>query len=214
MGGEVLTINGVSLPAFTAADPIATVIANINGITNSTGVTAANVAGVIVLTDAKGRDISLSSTVASSGLANGTYKAPSLLAALGFQETRNDATVFGQHITAPESITSLNYGDLKINGETVSGENTSTLQGKIDNINKLSDTTGVIASLKAENISNFSATKLSTEVTGGTFGPAVAGNIVINGVSVAIAGAAPLATVISNIEWCTVCINGCHCFSR
>lgn len=200
VGGEVLTINGVSLPAFSAADPIATVIADINGITNSTGVTAANVAGVIVLTDAKGRDISVSSTVASSGLANGTYKAPSLLAALGFQETRSDATVFGQHITSPESTTSLNYGDLKINGETVSGENTSTLQGKIDNINKLSDITGVIASLKAENISNFSATKLSTEVTGGTFGPAVAGNVVINGVSIAIAGAAPLATVISNIN--------------
>jgi flagellin len=200
VGGEILTINGVSLPAFTAADPIATVIADINGITNSTGVTAANVSGVIVLTDAKGRDISLSSTVASSGLANGTYKAPSLLAALGFQETRSDATVFGQHITAPESITSLNYGDLKINGETVSGENTSTLQGKIDNINKLSDTTGVIASLKAENISNFNATKLSTEVTGSTFLAATTGNIVINGVNVATVAADPLATVITKIN--------------
>lgn len=200
VGGEILTINGVSLPAFTAADPIATVIADINGITNSTGVTAANVAGVIVLTDAKGRDISLSSTVASSGLANGTYKAPSLLAALGFQETRGDATVFGQHITSPESITSLNYGDLKINGETVSGENTSTLQGKIDNINKLSDITGVIASLKAENISNFNATKLSTEVTGGAYGPMTTGTIVLNGVSIATTAADSLATTVANIN--------------
>lgn len=201
---DVLTINGVNMAPFGAADGIATVINNINGFTNSTGVTASNVSGVIVLTDAKGRDISISSTpstaAATVGLTAGTYKAPSLLAALGFQETRGDAKVFGQHITSPESITSLNYGDLKINGETVSGENTSTLQGKINNINKLSDITGVIASLKAENISNFNATKLSTEVTGGTYGPMTTGTIVLNGVSIATTAADSLATTVANIN--------------
>lgn len=201
---DVLTINGVNMPAFGAGDAIGAVVTSINTKTNSTGVTASNVGGVIVLTDAKGRDIAISATppsaAATVGLTNGTYKAPSLLAALGFQETRSDATVFGQHITSPESVTSLAYGDLKINGETVSGENTSTLQGKVDNINKLSDTTGVIASLKAENISNFSATKLTTEVTAGAFTAATTGNIIINGVNVATVAADPLGTVITKIN--------------
>jgi flagellin len=119
---------------------------------------------------------------------------------LGLQQIRPNATVFGEHITAIESVTSLAYGDLKINGTTISGENTGTLQGKVDNINKVSETTGVIASLKAENISNFSGTKLSTEVTAGTFGTPAAGNIVINGVNVATLATDSLSGVITKIN--------------
>ena len=69
-------------------------------------------------------------------------------------------------------------------------ENTTTLQGKVDNINKVSDQTGVIASLKSESISTFNPLKLSTEVTGATPGVAHAANdqIRINGVQVTLTG--------------------------
>jgi flagellin len=201
IAAATLTINGVSTAAFGAADPIATVITNINSISNKTGVTAVNAAGVIALSDAKGRDITISGsavgTAATVGLTNGTYKAPSLLQVLGFQETRNDGTVFGQHITAAESITSLAYGDLKINGVTIDGQNTATLQGKVDNINKVSDDTGVIASLKAENVSSFNELKTTTEVTGGTPGAAHAASdsIMINGVNVVLTGTSMTADI-------------------
>jgi flagellin len=204
-GAGNLTINGVNV-ALVAADTPATSAAKINLVSANTGVVASVTAGVnggLKLVDTKGRDIVLGGTAATltaTGLTAATTKAPLLLAALGFQETRKDATIFGQHITSPESVTALAYGDLKINGETVSGENTSTLQGKVDNINKLSDTTGVIASLKAENISNFDGNKFSTEVTAGAFGVATAGNIVINGVNVATLAADPLGTVITKIN--------------
>ena len=167
---DAIAINGVAIPAFTAAMSATAVRDSINTQTLNTGVTASVVSGNLVLTDSKGRDITVTSTPAGAaatvGLSNKTTQAPSLLASLGFQETRGSAAVFGQHIAADQSVVPLAYGDVKINGTTISGENTSTLQGKIDNINKVSDTTGVIASLKAESVTTFDALKVSTEVTG------------------------------------------------
>jgi flagellin len=192
---DVLTINGINIPAFTAAMTDVQVRDSINTQTLNTGVTATVVSGQLVLTDSKGRDISVSSTpttaAATVGLTNGTTTAPTLLAALGFQETRPSAAVFGKHITAEQSIIPLAYGDLKINGTTISGETTSTLQGKVDNINKVSDTTGVIASLKSESVTTFNALKLTTEVTGGAVGStanAINDTISINGIQVAMTG--------------------------
>ncbi|MFO1389085.1 flagellin [Cellvibrio sp.] len=204
-GAGNLVINGVTV-ALVAADTPAASATKINAVSATTGVVATVTAGVnggLKLVDTKGRDITISGTAATltaTGLSAATTKAPSLLAALGFQETRSNASIFGQHITAPESTTPLAYGDLKINGETISGENTSTLQGKVDNINKVSDTTGVIASLKAENVSNFNGNKLSTEVTAGAFVAATAGNIIINGVNVATLATDSLSGVITKIN--------------
>lgn len=199
-----LILNGQTI-AVAAASPIATVINNINAKTANTGVVATNVAGKIVLTDTKGRDITISDstagTVATSlGFSTGTTVAPSLLNYLGFQDTRADGTVVGQHIPVTNSTTSLAFGDLIINGVTISGDNTSTLQGKINNINAVSDQTGVLASLKAESVTTANQLGLTTEITGGTFGPAVAGNLILNGTNIAVAGGASLATVITNIN--------------
>ncbi|GGY72383.1 hypothetical protein GCM10011613_16690 [Cellvibrio zantedeschiae] len=191
---DVISINGVAIPAFTAAMANTAVRDAINTQTLNTGVTASLSGGNLVLTDAKGRDITVSSVpstaAATVGLTNGTTKAPTLLSALGFQDTRAQASVFGQHIPAADSTKTLAFGDLKINGITISGENTGTLQGKVDNINKVSDQTGVIASLKSENVSTFNALKLSTEVTGATPGAAHAAGdqIRINGVQVTLTG--------------------------
>ncbi|HWV13785.1 MAG TPA: flagellin [Cellvibrio sp.] len=200
-----LTVNGVAIAI--AGAPIAAAIAAINAETANTGVIATNGGGAngsLVLTDVSGKDIIVSGSsgafLTSIGVTADTYVAPSLLNALGFQETRTSGTVFGQHIPAAHSTNSLAFGDLKINGVTISGENTATLQGKVNNINKVTDQTGVIASLKAESVSNVNEQKLTTEVTGGTYGPAAAGNLVLNGVSIAVGAADPIATVITNIN--------------
>ncbi len=199
-----LTINGVTTAALAGGESAAAVATLINTVSVTSGVTASVSAGKLVLTDTLGRDISLTATAAATlstlGLAVGTTTAPSLLSVLGFQDTREQGAVFGKHITAENSVLSLAYGDLKINGVTISGENTTTLQGKVANINKETDNTGVVASLKAENVSNFDANLKSTELTGGTFGPAAAGSLIINGVSVAIGAADPLGTVIDSIN--------------
>lgn len=203
---DAISVNGVAIPAFTAAMTAAQVRDSINTQTLNTGVTASLSGGNLVLTDAKGRDITVSSTpvgaAATVGLTNGTTKAPTLLSALGFQDTRAQASVFGQHIPAVDSTKTLAFGDLKINGITISGENTGTLQGKVDNINKVSDQTGVIASLKSESISNFNGLKLSTEVTGtpvGSTANAIADTISINGIQVAMTGTT-IAQAIADIN--------------
>ncbi len=198
-----MTLNGVDI-TFAGGEAIAATAALINAQSQYTGVVATDDGTSITLTDSKGRDINISSvpsSIATSvGFSSSSYQAPTLLQALGFQETRTDSSVFGKSIPVANSTTSLNFGDLVINGVTISGENTDTLQGKVDNINKVSDDTGVIASLKAESISNFNANKLTTEITGGTFGPATAGTIVLNGVSVAVGAGDSIDTVVNSIN--------------
>lgn len=187
-----ITVNGVSVTLSAAG--IATTINEINAQTLNTGVVASNNgSGYLVLTDTKGRDITLGGTtgvLTSVGLVAGSTAAPTLLEKLGFQTTREGSTVFGSHITSSNSVLSIAFGDLKINGTTISGEDTQTLQGKVDNINDVSEETGVIASLKAENVSNYNPLKLSTEVTGTTPGAAnTAGDdIRINGIQVNLSG--------------------------
>lgn len=187
-----ITVNGVSVTLSAAG--IATTINEINAQTLNTGVVASNNgSGYLVLTDTKGRDITLGGTtgvLTSVGLVAGSTAAPTLLEKLGFQTTREGSTVFGSHITSSNSVLSIAFGDLKINGTTISGEDTQTLQGKVDNINDVSEETGVIASLKAENVSNYNPLKLSTEVTGTTPGAANAAgdDIRINGIQVNLSG--------------------------
>lgn len=184
-----ITINGVDVVLTAAA--IATTVTEINAQTINTGVVATDVGGVLVLTDTKGRDINIGGATASLtsvGLTAGSTSAPTLLEKLGFQETRTGSTVFGKHITGSDSTTAIAFGDLIINDVTISGEDTDTLQGKVDNINAVSAETGVIASLKAENISNYNPLKLSTEITADAPGAAnTAGDqIRINGIQVTL----------------------------
>jgi flagellin len=186
-----ITINGIEV-ALTAA-AVAVTVDEINAQTTNTGVVASEVGGVLVLTDTKGRDINIggdAASLVSIGLNSGSTSSPTLLEKLGFQETRAGSTVFGQHITNSDSVRPIVFGDLVINGVTISGEDTETLQGKVDNINAVTAQTGVIASLKAENVSNYNPLKLSTEITGVAPGAAnTAGDeISINGIQVALTG--------------------------
>lgn len=127
----------------------------------------------------------------------GPNAASGLLAKLGLQETRTNGTVVGGALNA----TAFAYGDVKINGVVVSGTNTTTLQGKVDNINAVSDQTGVTATLKAESTTNFAATKLFAEVTGGAAGAANAAgdSIKINGVEVVTTGTT-IKSLVSDIN--------------
>lgn len=116
--------------------------------------------------------------------ANGT---DAQLSSLGFQETRSKGTVLAGSAL---NSTALAYGDLKINGVTVSETNTGTLQGKVNNINAVTDQTGVVASLKAEQIGSADLTRKGVEISvaaslnGGTMTATAV--LVVNGVNVSI----------------------------
>lgn len=65
------------------------------------------------------------------------------LNALGFQENTDSGTVEGYGIAAPTN--SWGVGDVAINGVDISATDTDSLSGKIDNINDVTDETGVSA---------------------------------------------------------------------
>lgn len=66
---------------------------------------------------------------------------------LGFREIREAGTLEGAALVNDDSGAheALAVGELTINGVVIDETDTDTLQGKIDNINKVSDQTGVIA---------------------------------------------------------------------
>lgn len=119
-------------------------------------------------------------------ISKGTNAAAGLLANLGLQETRTDGGVVGGALNA----TAFAYGDVKINGVIVSATDTNTLQGKVNNINAISDQTGVTAVLKAENTSTYNVGQLYTEETGTVPGAAnaIGDQIMLNGVDVTSTG--------------------------
>jgi flagellin len=118
----------------------------------------------------------------------GPNAASGLLANLGLQETRANGSVLGTALGTTPANTAIAYGDVKINGVTIDSTNTTTLQGKVNNINAVKDTTGVTASLKAEFAGNYDLTAKRVELSSSVNGTATAaGNLIINGVAVAIA---------------------------
>ncbi len=117
----------------------------------------------------------------------GNNAASGLLAHLGFQETRASGTTVGTALDNSAATTALSYGDLKINGVVISDTNTTTLQGKVNNINAVKDQTGVTAALKAEisGTSDLTRTRadLKSTLTGTT---TAAADLTINGVTVTV----------------------------
>ncbi len=127
------------------------------------------------------------------------------LEAFGFQETRAQGEVLGGatgdtvDAQTVDFTTALVVNDLKINGTSISVEGADNLQTKVDNINKASAETGVVASVSAQatydlNLSSNAAVITST-TTGQDFAAldalgAGAGEILINGNTIDIAGAA------------------------
>lgn len=157
---------------------------NAADITAITGVPAADQTayGQIGLESDSGNEITV--TAGAQGTATD-------LANIGFQENRGDSTVLGGTL----NNTALNFGDLTINGVIIDEEDTDTLQGKVDNINAVTDDTGVIANLKAEDRGAFDLSTISTELitlAAQDFTAMGGGDevIVINGVSITLSAQA------------------------
>lgn len=160
------------------------VISNNNGATIALGGTAtlADVAGTIdatsqgqiALSADNGQDIEITQSASA---------AAGLLGNLGFQSTSANGEVYA---TDTLNSTALAAGDLVINGVAIDHTDTDSVQGKVDNINAATGETGVIASLKGENISSADATTVVAEVTFTAAAGALtaAAELFINGVEI------------------------------
>jgi flagellin len=114
------------------------------------------VSGNLALTSDDGSDISISKG------ANGT---DTDLANLGFRETSSGA-VTGVALSAVDQATALAAGDLSINGTEIAATTVAEgLQGKVDNINDVTATTGVVANVSASQSYTFDASITPVEVT-------------------------------------------------
>ncbi|GGY72398.1 hypothetical protein GCM10011613_16710 [Cellvibrio zantedeschiae] len=118
----------------------------------------------------------------------GNNAAAGLLAHLGLQETRANGTTVGFGLTqSANANVALAYGDLKINGVTISDTGTNTLQGKVNNINAVKDQTGVTAALKAEIAGTSDLTRTRVDLTSTLSGTTTAAaDLLINGVTITV----------------------------
>ncbi len=129
----------------------------------------------------------------------------------GFVEVAGQGEVVGASISAANQTTALGSGALIINDVTIASDSTnSSLQAKVDNINAVSDTTGVSASITADasfttDLSKQQATIVGDEAVDITNLATVANaaDFQINGVTVDLSGitaaddAASVATIIN-----------------
>ncbi|ODS24478.1 hypothetical protein AB835_03275 [Candidatus Endobugula sertula] len=112
--------------------------------------------GSLALTSDDGSDITVTKG------ANGT---DTDLANLGFRET-SSGEVTGLALTTVNQAVALAAGDLTINGTAIAATTVAEgLQGKINNINDVTATTGVVASAKAEQSYTYDAAITPVEVT-------------------------------------------------
>ena len=163
-------------------------------------VATANQTGSFALTADDGGDITITQG------ANGTTAD---LAVLGFREVSEQGQVVGGTVTTTNAATGLTTGDLTINGTVIGatanvGANSSLAEIEAA-INAETDTTGVTASVVADQSFSADVSQTLVEIQG-TAGPdfaniAAGEDILINGVTVAFSGnettAAELATTIN-----------------
>jgi len=125
-----------------------------------------------------------------------------LLAKLGLQETRANGTTVGFGLTqSANANVALAYGDLKINGVTISDTNTDTLQGKVNNINAVKDQTGVTAALKAEIAGTSDLNRARVDLTSTVKGTVTADALLaINGVTVTVTADTTTAQLAATIN--------------
>lgn len=104
------------------------------------------------------------------------------LASFGFRENSKSGTVEGHSIAAPTN--SWGVGDLTVNGVVIDNEDTDSLDGKVAAINKVSQETGVTATVFTTAEIDFSGVGA---VTGGDFD--------LNGFTLTVAAAATLEDI-------------------
>jgi len=141
-----------------------------------------NQTGSIALTSDDGGDITI--TKGANGM-------DADLAALGFNQIDGPGQVLGDALASgdPGQGTALAAGDLTINGTVISATGADNLATKVENINAVSDTTGVTASVAAEETYDIDTSRLSTEVVSSGAGATTANDVFsINGVDVTLSG--------------------------
>ncbi len=142
-------------------------------LSNTTGATvtiaaAGTAAGALGIADASYQgSLSLSSedggAVTVTKGANGT---DTQLAALGFNQVREEGDVLGSSVTSANQVAALEANTLEINGVSIAAETgTASLQGKVANINAVSGETGVTASIQAVESFDTDMTKAVTTIT-------------------------------------------------
>jgi flagellin len=107
------------------------------------------------------------------------------LAALGFNAITGAGEILGSQVSSGNQIAELNAGDLKINGVTISSEDTDSLQGKVDNINAASDETGVTATIKADvsYSTDYTSVIANVQATSAVLSATLDGSLTINGLT-------------------------------
>ncbi len=139
------------------------------GAAGSTGIGDVSDRGKIVLTSDNGDPITIE---------RGQTGTLDKLDRLGFRESRDAGVVNGAGLVNDSTGASeaLVVGELTINGVTIDNTDTTSLQGKIDNINKVTDQTGVTAKAFSTLTIDFTG-YVSSNVT------ATLDNVVLNGVT-------------------------------
>jgi len=114
------------------------------------------VTGNLALSSDDGSDISITKG------ANGT---DADLANLGFRET-SSGQVAGVALSTAAQATALATGDISINGTAIASTTVAEgLQGKVDNINDVTATTGVVANVSASQSYSYDASITPVEIT-------------------------------------------------
>lgn len=201
---------GGAVTASIAEDSGRLVLSNDNGGTITVnnfqnGATAANVGftsgnsqtGSLALTSDDGSAITVTKG------ANGT---DTDLEGFGFQEIAaagevkggaNGSTVDGQTV---DFTTALTANDLVINGVAIDASNTDTLQGKVANINAVTDETNVVASIDASESYGADLTQQVNELTlTGTLNVVATNTFDINGITVTVGATAGATATASEL---------------
>lgn len=133
--------------------------------------------GQIVLTSEHGDPITVS--LGSTGTVD-------LLQDLGFRENTDAGVVLGVGIDAASAATAWNVGDLTLNGVVIDNDDTDSLQGKVDAINRATADTAVVATAFASVEMDIS----SADIAGWT----ADASLYMNGVSIDLGAAITTST--------------------
>ena len=156
----------------------ATSVTVADGSTGATALGAASTVGLAQVILVSDNDDPIEITRGSTGtLAD--------LASLGFRENSEAGVLEGTGIATPTNAWGV--GDVTINGTAISATDTDSLQGKVDNINDVTDETGVVASTFSSATLDFSGV-VDTDI-------AAEADVLVNGVTVDLSGVDATDTV-------------------
>lgn len=113
---------------------------------------------------------------------------------LGFRESEEQGVIEGAGITSNFANVEWGVGDVTINGVQIDEQDTDSITGKIDAINKSSDETGVVANAFATATWDLDGVNITSAFGGGV------SDFTINGISVGVSGATSLESLATKIN--------------